>query len=113
MTEKLYRFRQAAKFGPKPANGNHKVYSLGVHKVDEVHESDPFFKHLVKHGLIVEAGEPAAVPVKSYADHQKKVAEKIKADAAAKAEEKKVEAPSDEVDESKDEEAPKYGKKRK
>jgi membrane protein involved in colicin uptake len=79
MANKLYRFKQQVKIGQK-------TYALGVHPVIDEHQETDWFKHLVKHKLVSEAGGPQPAPqTQSHLAHQKNVAAKIKADAEAKA----------------------------
>lgn len=92
----LFDFKQAAKFGSKS-------FAKGIHQVDDVVVlNHHYFKHLLKYGLIMEVKSAPIAPPASSQDHQRKLAEKMKADAEAKA---KVEAEVLPVDEDQSEES--------
>ena len=84
-----YIFKQSAGFGQSPKR---TVFTKGHHVVPEGITKDPYFKKLMKAGLVVEAGNangkveaPAAPAPGSLAAKQKDAIEKQKAATSAKA----------------------------
>lgn len=86
----LYEFRQSVRL-------HEKSYSLGVHEVDEKTEKHPFFLHMAKAGLVLEAPDKKVEKDLTLQERSKKLCDKLMGKPDESPKEEKAEAPKEEA----------------